>query len=331
MRVAVTLGEPAGIGPDLCALIAEESHAVEMVIVGSADLLTQRAALLNCPLKLNPFDPAKPPQTTGRGQLSIVDIPLRAPVTPGTLNADNSPYVLDVLKAGFDLCHHHQCDALLTLPVHKAIIAQSGIPFMGHTEHFAHLAGVDNVLMSFFTPQLVLGLVTTHYALKDVPALITPKRLHTAIELLQTGLKQFYHRPNPRLGILGLNPHAGENGLLGREEIDTIIPVIQHYQSQGMLIEGPLSGDTAFTPNVMGGLDAILAMYHDQGLGPLKARFFGHIVNVTLGLPFMRISVDHGTALNKAGTRDISTQSFGAALQLLSAGAGHRNRMSFTT
>ena len=293
---------------------------------------------MGCALELTDFDPSEPAKANGRGKLSIVDVPLRDKVIPGQLNPANSPYVIDVLQAGFDLCYQKKCDALLTLPVHKAVIAQSGIPFMGHTEHFAQLAGVDDVLMSFFTPKLIVGLVTTHYTLKAVPELITPERVRVAIQLLAQGLTQIFKRPNPRIGILGLNPHAGENGLLGREELDCITPVIKEASlipspllgrsarraDEGITLIGPLSGDTAFTPHSLSGLDAILAMYHDQGLAPLKALYFGQIVNVTLGLPFLRISVDHGTALDKAGTHDISTQSLESALSLLSQWAATR-------
>lgn len=335
-RIALTLGEPAGIGADLCVRIAQQSHPFELVVIGSADLLKERAQLLNLPLQLQDFNPSQSPQPTA-GTLSLVDIPLREKVIPGTLNAANSPYVIDALKQGYHLCAQKICDALLTLPVHKAIIAQSGIPFMGHTEYFAELAGIPEVLMTFYTPQLIMGLVTTHYALKEVPALITKERLSTAITLLDQGIKQLGHTQGHitehttghtpghttghtsghKIGILGLNPHAGENGLLGREEIDTIIPVIKKHQQNGLAIVGPLSADTAFSPHTLSEFDGILAMYHDQGLAPLKALYFGQIVNVTLGLPFLRISVDHGTAIDKAGTNAVSTQSLETALTLL--------------
>lgn len=317
LRIALTLGEPAGIGPDLCALIAAYPHPFEVVVIGSAALLQARAERLGCALQLNTFDPTQSAQPNGQGQLSIVDVPLRADVIPGVLNPANSPYVIEVLNTGAQLCQQQQCDALLTLPVHKAVIAQAGIPFKGHTEYFAQLAKVDEVLMTFYTPRLILALLTTHMPLQDVPKHVTPARLESAIRLLSNGLSTVLKRPQAKIGVLGLNPHAGENGLLGTEEQTCITPVIQRLQQEGLALEGPISADTAFTPAALAHRDALLAMYHDQGLSPIKALYFGHIVNVTLGLPYLRISVDHGTALDKAGTADISTQSLEACLSFL--------------
>lgn len=315
-RIAVTLGEPAGIGPDLALLVAQTPLSVELVVIGSKPLLMERAQQLGQNIKLTDFDPNQPTEQKP-GQLTVLDVPLRAPVIPGTLNVANSPYVIDTLKKGVGLCKQGDCNALLTLPVHKAILAESGVDFTGHTEYFAKLAGAEDVLMSFYTPQIIVGLVTTHVPLGEVPQHLTAERCEKAITLLHDGLVKQFQKPQPKIAILGLNPHAGENGLLGKEEESILKPVIKQLKTKGMDLTGPISGDTAFTPNVLKQFDAILAMYHDQGLAPIKALYFNQLVNVTLGLPFLRISVDHGTALDKAGTGDISTDSLQAAIQFL--------------
>ncbi|MFI4937820.1 MAG: 4-hydroxythreonine-4-phosphate dehydrogenase PdxA [Candidatus Berkiellales bacterium] len=314
-RLALTLGEPAGIGPDICIKMAQKKLPGEVVVVGSSDLLYARAKLLNLPLTLYELN-SRPVQNNGEGTLAIVDIKPAAPCVPGKLNSANNDYVRKTLDSGYQLCADQICDALVTGPIHKAIMNQDGYAFSGHTEYFAKLAKVDNVLMVFYTPPLIVALVTTHCPLNKVSSLITPQRLTKAIEILQHGLIHLFKKPNPIISICGINPHAGEGGLLGSEEQNVVIPVIKHFQEKGLKLLGPLPADTAFTPKNRGAVDAILAMYHDQALAPIKALFFGDIVNITLGLPFLRTSVDHGTALDLAGTNQADESSLIQAVQV---------------
>lgn len=314
--IAVTVGEPAGIGPDLCLMLAQQPSPIAWVAVGSKTLLKERAHTLKLPITLEDFDPTHT-LPAAAGTLRVVNIPLRAPVTPGVLAAANSAYVMETLDTGYALCESKQCQALLTLPVHKAILAQSGYAFTGHTEYLAKLAGVPEVLMIFHTPKIIVGLVTTHLPLQAVAAQITPERVSKSIQLMQQGFRELFNKPQPNIGVLGLNPHAGENGLLGYEEQEYLCPIIEQCQQNQQTVTGPLSGDTAFAPASLESYDALLAMYHDQGLAPIKALYFGQLVNVTLGLPFLRVSVDHGTALDKAGTGKISTQSLETAFEFL--------------
>ncbi len=315
MRLALTLGEPAGIGPDICLKAAQQVLPCELVVVGSSELLLQRAKTLGIEVTLSEFDSSAPAKPSGNGHLSIVDVPLSGICRHGELNVANSPYVLRTLEKAFDLCADKQCDALVTGPIHKAIIALSGTSFSGHTEYLASLAGVDSVLMTFYTKEIIVGLATTHCPLNSVSRLITQQRLSKAISILYDGLVNTFKKPNPTLNVLGINPHAGESGLLGTEEQTIMTPVIKALQQQGLSIHGPVSGDTAFTPHNIKQTDAILAMYHDQGIAPIKALYFGEIVNVTLGLPFLRTSVDHGTALELAGTGNASTGSLLKAIE----------------
>lgn len=301
-RIALTLGEPAGIGPDICLKLAQRTLPGEVVVIGDPDLLKQRAKQLKLSIVLHEFNTSSKAQANGNGCLTIVPIKLSEPCVAGQLNVANSEYVLQTLRQAYQICSQDACKTLVTGPVHKAIINQSGTRFLGHTEFFAHLAEVEEVLMTFYTPDLILGLTTTHCPLNKVSTLITQTRLKRALELLHDGLKHLYRKPRAKISVCGLNPHAGENGLLGNEEQVVIIPVIEELKAQGMNIEGPLPADTAFCANKREQTDAILAMYHDQGLAPLKALYFNQIVNVTLGLPFIRASVDHGTALDLAGT-----------------------------
>ena len=315
-RLAYTMGEPAGIGADLILALAQRSLPAEVVVVGSSALLTDRAKQLNLAIDLYAFDPNKPAIANGNGRLAISAIELQAPCIPGELNVANSAYVLATLERSVALCLDKTCQAMVTGPVHKAIIHDSGVNFLGHTEFLANLTNVPDVLMSFYSPSMIVALATTHCALHEVPAKITPNLLLSKIKLLQTGLKRIYQKPQARIRVCGLNPHAGENGLLGKEEIEVITPVIKECQQLGMQIHGPIPGDTAFGKAYSEPYDAILAMYHDQGLAPLKALHFGDIVNVTLGLPFLRTSVDHGTALVLAGSGKADASSLAKALQL---------------
>lgn len=315
-RFALTLGEPAGIGPDICLQIAQQKWPAEIIVIGSPTLLQQRAKLLNLPIDLYEWDESADPTPNGEGRLAILPVPLKAPCVPGILNPDNSQYVIETLKLGSQLCLAKHCAALVTGPVHKAIINEGGIPFSGHTDFFKEQAGVSDVLMSFYTPSLILGLVTTHHALSAVSTLVTQEKLSKSIRLLHHGLLNVFKMVDPTITICGLNPHAGENGLLGNEEEIIIKPVIQALQQEGLSLIGPVSADTAFTPANRYQSPAILAQYHDQGLTPLKALFFGEIVNVTLGLPYLRTSVDHGTALALAGKGKADPTSLQKALKL---------------
>jgi len=302
LRLALTPGEPAGIGPDICLTLAQQAMPAEIVVVASPELLQERAAQLGLAIELIEFDPQQKPSPNGQGKLKVVPIPLLSTCVPGILNLANSRYVLNTLERAFELCANGQCDAMVTGPVHKAIIHQSGVLFSGHTEYLRDLAGIKEVLMTFHTPEFILGMTTTHTPLQKVSETLTKVRLDSAIRLMHQGLRQYFGKPNPSIHVLGLNPHAGEEGTIGKEEQEMITPLIADWQKQGYNIQGPLSGDTAFITKNRQGADAILAMYHDQGLAPIKALFFGQIVNVTLGLPFLRTSVDHGTALQLAGT-----------------------------
>lgn len=314
-KLALTLGEPAGIGPDICLQLAGLAFPADIIVIGAYDLLKARAALLHIPITLHHYD-AHQPITSGQGHLTVLDVPLNAPCTAGTLNVANSPYVIETLKIAHQLCSEKICAALVTGPVHKAIIDQSGIPFSGHTEFLAALSQVDDVLMTFYHPELIVALLTTHYPLNTVSSLITPQRLQKALQLLRTGLLTLFKKQTAKISICGVNPHAGESGLLGNEEQDIVIPVIQSLQQQGFNLEGPLPADTIFSPTYRNQTDAILAMYHDQGLAPMKALYFGDIVNITLGLPYLRTSVDHGTALSLAGTGKADAASLFQAIQV---------------
>lgn len=300
-RIALTPGEPAGIGPDVCLQVVQQPLPAEVVVVGSPDLLAQRAKLLSLKFDWYEFDPNKSPTINGEGRIAMVPVALTDTCSPGELNVTNSKYVLETLRKAFHLCQDKQCDALTTGPVSKAIINQSGVRFSGHTEFFGQLAGVSDILMMFVTPQLIIGLVTAHCPLIEVSAKLTPERLSAAISLLHKGLVHLFNKPHPKISICGLNPHAGEMGYLGTEEQKIMIPVIQELQFNGLDLVGPVPADTVFAPHHRAEYDAILAMYHDQGLTPLKALYFKEVVNITLGLPFIRTSVDHGIALTLAG------------------------------
>ncbi len=315
-RVLLTLGEPAGIGPDLALTLAQRPFPAQIIVVGSPDLLKQRAKILGLECKLRDFDPSKPALANGRGCLAIYPVPLKAPCIPGQLSVENSEYVLTTLRQAYHLCAQKHADAWVTGPVHKAIIQQSGTPFSGHTGFLADLAGVKEVLMAFYTSSLIVGLVTTHCPLQEVSKQLTPMRLTRSIQLLHQGLQDLFQKTHPHIGICGLNPHAGESGLLGHEEETLIIPVLEKLRNEGLHLEGPMPADTAFTEKIRNRLDAILAMYHDQGLAPIKALYFGETVNITFGLPFLRTSVDHGTALDLAGTGKADPTSLSNAIAL---------------
>ncbi len=316
MYIALTPGEPAGIGPDLAVLLAQNPLASPLVAVADPGLLHARAQTLGRSLRLLPFEPNQPPVPTPAGALYILaDAPqLSQPAVPGRLDIRNSSYVLDCLRRAVELCRSGACSALVTGPVHKGVINDAGIAFSGHTEFLAELCAAPPAVMLLTAGALRVALATTHLPLKDVPQAITANRLHRTIEVLHAALIRDFGIARPRILVCGLNPHAGEGGHLGHEETEIIKPVIESLCALGMQLRGPLPADTLFTPALLQEADAVLAMYHDQGLPVLKHLGFGQAVNITLGLPIVRTSVDHGTALELAGTGQADTGSLRAAL-----------------
>lgn len=310
--IALSAGEPAGIGPDIIIQLAQTTHPCALVVFANRTLLEERAKLINLPITLIDWkEDQATPHTAGN--LHIVDIPLKAKALPGKLDAQNSAYVIDCLDAAIDVCKENLADALVTAPVHKAIINDAGIPFSGHTEYLAARCNTEKSVMLFTTPTIHLALQTTHLPLKAVSEAITKSDLTQTLDILHDALKRLFKLPQPKIDVLGLNPHAGENGYLGSEEIDTIIPVIKDCQSKGYAVTGPLPADTAFINNTS---DCVLAMYHDQALPLIKTHHFNDAVNVTLGLPIIRTSVDHGTALDLAGTPEVNANNICSALEM---------------
>ena len=299
-RIAITSGEPAGIGPDICVMVAQLEINADITIIGDAEMLAGRAKLL----KLS-FDAKK-----------VLHSPITAPVLAGVLNAKNSQYVLNTLTRAMDGCINSEFDAVVTAPVHKGVINDAGIAFTGHTEFFAEHLHAPHVVMMLVGGGMRVALATIHLALKDVPAAITKIGLEKTIRILHTDLIAKFGIQNPRILVAGLNPHAGEDGYLGSEEIDVINPVLTKLRAEGINLIGALPADTLFTKKYLENADCVLAMYHDQGLPVLKYASFGDGVNVTLGLPIIRTSVDHGTALDLAGRGNINTGSMLAAIEL---------------
>lgn len=313
---ALTPGEPAGIGPDLCLLLARETQPHAIVAIASRTLLAERAEQLGLAIDLLDVGPgAWPTAPATANSLYVWDTPLQAPVTAGQLNPHNGRYVLDTLTRAGQGCIDGIFAGMITAPVHKGVINEAGISFSGHTEFLAELTGTEQVVMMLATHGLRVALVTTHLPLKDVAAAITAERLERVTRILHADLVGKFGIAQPRILVCGLNPHAGEGGHLGREEIDIIEPALQRMRGEGLNLIGPLPADTLFTPKHLDTCDAVLAMYHDQGLPVLKYKGFGAAVNVTLGLPIVRTSVDHGTALDLAGTGRIDTGSLQVALE----------------
>jgi 4-hydroxythreonine-4-phosphate dehydrogenase len=314
-RIFITPGEPAGIGPDITIKSAQAEWPAELIAICDPDLLLQRAKLLDIHLKLNEFDPKNPSTAHQPGSLKIIPVRLKAPAIPGKLDVLNASYVLQCLETALDNCLN-PTDALVTGPIHKGLLNDAGIPFTGHTEFLAQRLHCPEVIMLFVIDNLKVALVTTHLPLSQVPAAITQEKLIQIIRLLDKELKYRFAIHQPRILVCGLNPHAGENGHLGREEIDTITPALQKLIAENIHVTGPLPADTIFTEKYLKNTDAILAMYHDQALPVVKYLGFNHAVNVTLGLPIIRTSVDHGTALDIAGTHQADAGSLSAAIQL---------------
>jgi 4-hydroxythreonine-4-phosphate dehydrogenase len=317
-RLFLTPGEPAGIGPDLALLAAGRRFDAELVAIADPGLLADRARRLRLRVRLDPFDADAPPRPHRPGRLAVAPVPLRAPAQPGRLDPANGAYVLDTLRHAVLLCRAPGT-ALVTGPVHKGVINESGTPFTGHTEYLAGLCGAPTPVMMLVAGSLRVALATTHLPLREVPDAITAGRLREVLRVLASGLRARFGIARPRILVAGLNPHAGEQGHLGREEVEIIEPVVRELRAEGLALTGPLPADTLFTRERLKQADAVLAMYHDQGLPVLKHSGFGDAVNVTLGLPFVRTSVDHGTALELAGTRRADPGSLLAALRLAAA------------
>lgn len=315
LRIAITPGEPAGIGPELIAMLAQQAQPHELVIFADPNLLQQRARQLGFDdLKVRLFQPDQVPQTLKPGEICVAPTPLSVDAKPGELNRSNANYVLKTLTAATQSCLQQQCAALITGPVHKGIINDNGVAFSGHTEFFAELSNCDRVVMMLATKGLKVALATTHLPLRDIADTITQELLKEIIQILRTDLQLKFGIDQPRILVAGLNPHAGEGGHLGREEIDIIEPVLNQFRQQGYDLVGPLPADTLFTDQYLNSADAVLAMFHDQGLPVLKFKGFGRAANITLGLPFIRTSVDHGTALDLAGTGSANLGSLQTAL-----------------
>lgn len=316
--VAVTAGEPAGIGPDICLSLAEHATHTPYIVIGDADMLAERADRLNLSVNIRPV--SHPAEITGisRGVLPVLPVRLRQHVTPGQLDPANAGYVLETLRVAAQGCLDGDFSAMVTAPVHKGVINEAGMAFSGHTEFLADLAGIQKVVMMLATPRLRVALATTHLPLRAVSDAIDQPMLTETLQIIHHDLQTHFGIAQPRIAVCGLNPHAGEGGYLGDEEITAIRPVIAACQQQGMQVSGPWPADTIFVAERLPDYDVVLAMYHDQGLPVLKHDGFGEAVNITLGLPFIRTSVDHGTALDLAGTGRAEAGSLISAFNMVS-------------
>ena len=309
--VVLTAGEPAGIGPDLCALVAGERYAGRLVIAGDREVIAARAADRGVAFDLPDY-----PGRKAAPAASFLHVGAPARVTPGRLDAANGRHVLALIDRAIDGCVSGEFDAMVTAPVQKSTINDAGVAFSGHTEYLAERTGTARVVMLLVGGGLRVALATTHLALADVPRAVTRASLERTLRILDRDLRERFRIERPRILVAGLNPHAGESGYLGREEIDVIQPVVAALENEGLAVSGPFPADTLFTPRMLESADAVLAMYHDQGLPVLKHAAFGDAVNVTLGLPIVRTSVDHGTALDRAGRGDVDAGSLRAAIAL---------------
>lgn len=297
--IAITSGEPAGVGPELCAHLANRGFPARLVILGDKELIAARAQATGRTLALTDYQQGA---QVPAGTLEVLHIPLAVPSLPGRLDITNSGYVLALLDRALAGCVGNEFSAMVTAPVHKGIIADAGVPFVGHTEYLAEKTGTARVVMLLAGGGLRVALATTHLPLKDVATAITSTELETTLRIMHHDFRQKFGIAEPRILVAGLNPHAGEGGHLGWEEIEVITPVLEKLRAEGMQLIGPLPADTLFTPPQLSRGDGVLAMYHDQGLAVLKYASFGGGVNITLGLPIVRTSVDHGTALDLAGS-----------------------------
>lgn len=313
IKLAITPGEPAGIGPDLIIQLAQQQWSVQLTVFADANMLKQRAVQLGLPIVIHPYS-AQSEHIQAAGSLYCVNVPCAVPVVAGQLNTDNSRYVLNTLTEAGARTLNGEFSAIVTGPVHKGIINQAGVPFSGHTEFFAEQSHTKKVVMMLATEGLRVVLATTHIPLIDVAKSITQDGLSEVIRIVNQELKDKFGIPQPHIYVCGLNPHAGEDGHIGREEIDIINPTLDLLRAEGIKLSGPLPADTIFNPKYLALADAVLAMYHDQGLPVLKYKGFGASVNITLGLPYIRTSVDHGTAIDFAGSGKAETGSFALAI-----------------
>lgn len=313
-RIALTSGEPAGIGPDVCLATATRQLDCDLVCLGDREMLADRARALGIDVELRPYDRSSHRHVPGT--LAVEHHPLQAPVVAGRLDVRNGPYVLHLLERACDGALGGEFDAIVTAPVHKGVINDAGIPFTGHTEFLAERTRASRPVMMLATASLRVALATTHLPLARVSAAITAELLCEVLEILDRDLTRWWGLGRPRIAVCGLNPHAGESGHLGDEEIRVIAPAIARMRERGLRIAGPLPADTIFVPRVLADFDVVLAMYHDQGLPVIKHAGFENAVNVTLGLPILRTSVDHGTALDLAGTGQADPGSLSAAIEL---------------
>jgi 4-hydroxythreonine-4-phosphate dehydrogenase len=320
LRLALVAGEPGGVGPELCVRLAQRAQPGELVAIADPDTLQAAAARLGLPLRLR-----EPGESAGAGELALIPRRQSAPVRFGHADPANARFVIDTLLEAGRGCLSGEFDGVVTGPVHKASINAGGIAYTGTTELLAHQAGVE-VVMMLANPGLRVALATTHLALREVPDAITRESLARVLRILHAALRRDFGIESPRIVVLGLNPHAGEDGVLGSEEIEVIRPVLEALRAEGFALEGPLPADTAFLPHVLRGCDAVLAMFHDQGLPVLKHSGFEQAVNLTLGLPYPRVAVDHGTALSLAGKGEADPSSLEAATSLCFQLASHRRR-----
>ena len=317
LRIAITAGEPAGIGPDIIlTLLQQQQWPVDLVVIADPAVLRERAQQLGINLRLRPYTPDEAQRPCEAGECFILPVACAAPVTTGVLDPANAEYVLQTLRRASAGCMSGEFAAMVTAPLHKGIINDAGIPFTGHTEFLAELTHTPLPVMMLTAGTLRVALATTHVPLGMVSFLITPELLEDVLVILQRDLQEKFGIPDPHILVCGLNPHAGESGHLGMEEIEVIAPTLEHLRQRGMKLTGPLPADTLFTPRHLQGADAVLAMYHDQGLPVLKYAGFGKAINITLGLPIIRTSVDHGTALDLAGTGKAETGSLREAIEL---------------
>jgi 4-hydroxythreonine-4-phosphate dehydrogenase len=323
-RVALTSGEPAGIGPELCLALAGDPLPCELVCLGDRTLLAARARALRLAVTLQPYTAQAPATAHLPGTLEVLHLPLAVPSVPGQPDPANVPYVLALLERAVAGALGGEFDALVTAPLHKAVINQAGVPFSGHTEFLAARTASARAVMLLTSGTLRVALATTHLPLKAVSAALTIDSLCDTAAILARDLTRWWNIPRPRIAVCGLNPHAGEGGYLGDEELRVIAPAVARMQAAGIRASGPLPADTVFVPQTLAGFDAVLAMYHDQGLPVVKHAGFEQAVNVTLGLPIVRTSPDHGTAFDLAGSGRADRRSLAAAVQLASQLAAQR-------
>ena len=315
-RIIVTSGEPAGIGPDICVMLAQTDWRAALVVAGDVSLLAQTAAALGQPLRILDYEPSQPAAAHRGGTMTVLHVPTAHRVTAGDLDVRNAAYVVDLLDRACDGCMNGEFAAMVTAPVQKSVIMDAGFEFTGHTEYLAARTRAALPVMLLLAGELRVALVTTHLALAEVPRAVTRERLLATLRIVHSDLERHFGLVPPRITVLGLNPHSGESGHLGREEVDVIEPVLTQLRAEGLDVRGPVPADTAFAPQFLANADVVVAMYHDQGLPVLKAVGFGNAVNMTLGLPILRTSVDHGTALALARTGGADVGSLRAAFSL---------------